>query len=494
MPSPTWSEDDEVLLRLLTRKRQLLTSKDSLTEWCRTVGFEPARHHKLIIDVLEKVARGELHKVMIQMPPGSAKSTYASTLFPPWYLAQHPKKSVLAASHSGELAERFGRRCRDLIEMNPEALGIDVSQANRAAYRWQVAGDPMRMAEYYAVGTNVPIAGFRADLGLMDDPVKSKAEVMNEDLRNKLWQWYLFDYRPRLKPHAAQVLIMTRWHEDDLAGRLMQEEPGAWTVIVLPMIAEALDDPLGRMIGDRLWPEWFTEQQIEEAQRDPAVWNSLYQQRPSADEGTYWKRDWLMPVAPSFVPDKEMLRFYGASDYAVTKGGGDWTVHGILALDPQDRPWLIDMWRGQAASDVWVDQWCKLVREWKPSDWAEERGQIISGVGPFLERESHRQRAYTNREQFVSRLDKGVRGQSMRGLVANKGLWYRADAPWRAELESELLAFPTGKWDDQHDMLGLAGQLLDRVLSGKVPEPVKVKVAVGYKPMGLKSGPSLHTL
>jgi len=458
------------------------------------VGFEPARHHLLIIDALTKVAEGELDKVMVAMPPGSAKSTYASTLFPPWYLAQHPKRSVLAASHSGELAERFGRRCRDLIELNPEVLGVDVSQANRAAYRWQLAGDPMRMAEYYAVGTGVPIAGFRADLGLMDDPVKSKAEVMNEELRDKLWQWYLFDYKPRLKPNAAQVLIMTRWHEDDLAGRLLIAEPDEWTVIVLPMICEDVNDPLGRAIGDRLWPDWFTEQQVVEAQRDPTVWNSLYQQRPSADEGTYWKRDWLMPVNPDFLPPMNTLRFYGGSDYAVTKNGGDWTVHVVVALDTQDRPWLMDLWRGQAPSDIWVDQWCKLVRQWKPMDWAEERGQIISGVGPFLERESLKQKAFTNREQFVSRLDKGVRGQSMRAIVSNRGLWYRADAPWRAELESELLAFPTGKWDDQHDALGLAGQLLDRALTGKEPPIEKPKPKPGYRQMGLRTGPSIHTL
>ena len=184
-------------------------------------------------------------------------------------------------------------------------LGIDVSQANHAAYRWQLAGDPMQMAEYYAVGTGVPIAGFRADLGIIDDPVKSKAEVMNEDLRTKTWLWYVFDFKPRLKPNAAQVIIQTRWHEDDLSGRLLQEEGGEWHLISLPMCAEGQDDPLGRAEGERLWPEWFTDQMVLEAQRDPAVWNSLYQQRPTADEGTYWQRSWLMPVPSSLVPPRE---------------------------------------------------------------------------------------------------------------------------------------------------------------------------------------------
>jgi hypothetical protein len=481
-------------MRLLTRKRQLLTSKQSLTEWCRTIGFEPAAHHRLIIEHLEALARGEIRKLMIFMPPGSAKSTYASTLFPPWFLAQHPKRSILAASHSGELAERFGRRARDLIEMNPEVLGIDVSQTNHAAYRWQLAGDPMTQAEYYAVGTGVPIAGFRADLGIIDDPVKSKAEVMNEDLRNKTWLWYVFDFKPRLKPNSTQVIIQTRWHEDDLSGRLLQEEGDEWHLINLPMVSEGDDDPLGRAVGERLWPEWFTDQMVTEAQRDPGVWNSLYQQRPTADEGTYWKRDWLMPVNPSFVPPREVMRFYGASDYAVTKGGGDFTVHGVVGLDPQDRPWLMDMWRGQQASDVWVDQWCKLVKAWKPLDWAEERGQIISGVGPWLEREALKQHAHTNRIQFVSRLDKGVRGQSMRGLVATRGLWYANDAPWRHELEAELLAFPAGKYDDQHDMLGLAGQLLDIAVQGAEKPKPDVKKTSGYKVMGGSKPSTLKTL
>ena len=468
----------------MTRKRQLLTSKASLTEWCKTVGFEPAAHHQLIIELLTRVALGEQRKVMIWMPPGSAKSTYASTLFPPWYLAQHPKKSILAASHSGELAERFGRRCRDLIELNPEVLSIDVSKANHAAYRWQLEGDPMRMAEYYAVGSGTPIAGFRADLGLIDDPVKSKQEVMNEELRNKTWQWYLFDFKPRLKPHAAQVIIQTRWHEDDLSGRILQEEGDQWELINLPMISEGAGDPLGRPEGGMLWPEWFTEEMCREAQRDPAVWLSLYQQRPTADEGTFWRRDWLMPVPPDMVPPLNTLRLYGASDYAVTSGGGDFTVHTVVGLDPSDRPWLMDMWRGQTASDIWVDQWCKLVKQWRPMDWGEERGQIISGVGPWLERESLKQKAFCNRVQFVSRLEKGVRAQSMRGFVANRGLWFRNDAPWRHDLESELLAFPAGKHDDIHDALGLAGQLLDIAVSGKEPKKVAAKPVPGYKPVG----------
>jgi hypothetical protein len=435
---------------------------------------------------------------MITMPPGSAKSTYASVLFPPWYLAHHPHHSILAASHSEELAERWGRRCRNLIEEKAAELGIQVNQENRASWRWQLdprpgvhEDEPLQMGEYLAAGAGSAIAGFRGDLGLIDDPVKSREQVASETQRNKLWDWYVFDYRPRLKPNAKQVLITTRWHEEDLAGRILAEEGDDWDQLSLPMEAEGNEDALGRMVGERLWPDWFTDEMVEVAKRDPVLWLSLYQQRPTSEEGTYWKRAWLHAVPPGQVPPRGVMRLYGGSDYATKAAGGDWTVHCVIGLDPEDRPWLLELWRGQTRSDVWVNEWCGLVRHWKPLQWAEEHGQIIAGVGPFLERESLRQKAFTERLQFVSRNDKGIRAQSMRGHIAAHGLWYAEDLPGRADLADELLSFPNGRHDDQHDALGLVGQLLDQAVHGHHPKkPDKAKKS-GYKPT--KAGPTLDT-
>jgi predicted phage terminase large subunit-like protein len=454
-----------MLLQLQRRKRQLLVTRQSLTEWCRLCGFEPAAHHRLIIDALERITRGDVHKLLICMPPGSAKSSYASVLFPPWWLAQDPTLSILAASHSEELAERWGRRVRNLIELNATALGIDVSPGNRAAGRWQLDGGQWA-GEYLAAGAGSAIAGFRGDLGL----------------------------KPRLKPGAKQILIMTRWAVDDLAGRLLESEPGEWQQLILPMIAGP-DDPLGRREGDRLWPEWFTEAMIVEAMKDPALWLALYQQTPVIESGTYWKREWFNPVPRSRVPPREVMRYYGGSDYAVEAAAhNDFTVHMVIGLDPSDRPWIVDLWRARASSDVWVEAWCDLVKLWKPLTWAEERGQIISGVGPFLERASHERKAFTERLPFVSRLDKGSRAQSMRGFAAVKGLWYAEDAPWRRDLEAELLAFPVGRHDDQHDALGLVGQLLDLAVHGQEKKHEPAKPKPGYRQMGLRTEPSLKTL
>lgn len=441
-----------------------------------------------MIDALERLARGEgKRKVMLFLPPGSAKSTYGSVLFPPWFLSQYPHMSILAASHSGGLAERWGRRCRNLVEEQSKLLGITTSLDNRASDRWQLAPRPwmneraLDMGEYLAAGADAAIAGYRGDLGLMDDLISGREAAMSEGRRDKLWEWYLFDFLPRLKPNARQVLIMTRWNEDDIAGRILALEGDEWDVIRVPMVSESLDDPLGRPIGERLWPEWFTEKQVRDAKRDPAVWLSLYQQRPTAEEGTYWKREWFHPVPPKQVPKRAMLRVYGASDYAVTADRGDYTVHAVIGLDTEDRPWLLDIWRERTTSDVWVSTWCALVKFYRPMRWAEERGQIISGVGPFLEREQRKQKAYTERVPFVSRLDKGVRAQSMRSHIATHGLWYANDLPGVDELLAELLAYPAGKHDDQHDAIGLVGQLLDTALHAKKPPEKTVSQRSGYK-------------
>ena len=428
---------------------------------------------------------------MVFMPPGSAKSTYASILFPPWAMARNPKWSVLGASHSEDLAERFSFRIKSLIDLHYRALGISLDPNQRATSRWKLDGGPFQ-GEYLAAGSGSAIAGFRGDIGLIDDPVRGKESVQSESARQKLWEWYLFDFRPRLKPNAFQVLIMTRWHEDDLAARLLESEGDEWCVISLPMIAEDVNDPLGRAIGDLLWPEWFTADMVREAQKDPALWLSLYQQRPTAEQGTYWKRAWLFPVPAIQVPRRHHLKVYGGSDYAVTKGGGDWTVHAVVGLDAQDRPWLLDLWRARTASDVWVEAWCELVKWWKPMSWGEERGQIISGVGPWLEREALARKAFTERIQFVSRLDKGVRAQAIRGYIANRGLHYDENLPERAALEAELLAFPAGKNDDVHDALGLVGQLLDLAVQGRIPKKEKPKQESGYRHTGTKGGEGVN--
>lgn len=386
------------------------------------------------------------------MPPGSAKSTYASVLFPAWYLSRHPDHAIIAASHTAELAERFGRRVRNLIGSNTRILGVGLAGDNRAAGRWETALG----GEYFAAGVGGSITGRRADLAIIDDPVRSREDADSQTVRNRTWEWWSSDLLTRLKPGARIVLIMTRWHEDDLGGRLLAAE--GWRVLRLPMLAEDNDDPLGRNAGAPLWPEWFTAEQIAEAQADPRKWSALYQQRPAPDTGDYFNREWLRLGEP--WPDVAKLRVYGASDYAVTKGGGDWTVHLVVGLAPDGRLYVLDLWRGQTDSAAWVETFCDLVRKWRPVEWAEEGGQIKAGVGPFLERRMRERGAHVARRQFAARHDKATRAQAIRGRMSLHGL-FLPDEPWAEILMHEMLSFPAGKHDDQVDALGLIGQLLD---------------------------------
>jgi predicted phage terminase large subunit-like protein len=452
----------------------------SFKTWARECQYEPAAHHRLLMAKLIGVSRGTIPRLMVFMPPGSAKSTYGSILFPAWYLARHPTDSLLAASHTTELAEKWGRRVRNLIEEHGPTLDISIAQDNAAAGRWALG----QGGEYYAAGVGVGIAGFRADLAIIDDPVRSREDADSALVREKTWDWFKSDLSTRMKPGGRIVLIQTRWHEDDLAGRLllsMQKGGDRWDVLSLPAVAGE-GDQLGRETGGVLWDDSYGYGDFlrhEHKTQSARNWSALYQQRPAPEEGTQFKAEWLRPYTTA--PALETLAVYGGSDYAVTSHGGDYTCHVVIGLDRQDRAYLLDLWRGQSATDVWVREFIRLVKEWKPLDWAEEQGQIAASMGPFIEDQCRRHKAYVNREQFPTRGDKAVRCQSMRGRMAVDGLYVPESAPWYPDFRAELLSFPAGRHDDQVDALGLVGQLLDRMVAGRKPARIVSKPAkTGY--------------
>jgi predicted phage terminase large subunit-like protein len=461
--------------RELQRRRAI---RRSLTEYARFKGFEPALHHRLICEEVETfLADPTLDVLMLHAPPGSAKSMYLSVLFPPHYLARYPSNSILAATHSQEFAQRWGRKVRNDILLDGPTLGISVSQDNSASDRWSLTAG----GEYYGVGAGVGISGFRADLGMCDDLFGSREDAYSETIREKRWNWYLDDFCGRLKPGAKRILMNTRWHDEDVAGReIARIKSGVvkGRIIDIPAVAGP-DDPVGREQGEYLWdePDGYNYGSFLRARRrevSAMMWSALYQQSPAPEEGDYFKVEWLRPYDK--VPAKETLRIYGGSDYAVTSGDGDWTVHAVVGIDPENRMYLLDLWRKQASSDVWVEEFCNLVKFWKPMAWAEETGQIKSGVGPFLEKRQRERQAYVAREQFPTRGDKAVRAQSIRGRMALDGLYVPINAPWYADLRSELLSFPAGKHDDQVDALGLVGQLLDRMIKGTAAKDPDEKI------------------
>ena len=371
----------------------------SLMEWSRHCGYEPAAHHRLLIEKLTAVADGKIKNLIVCMPPGSAKSTYASILFPAWYLANYPSKSIIAASHTSELAERWGRKIRNMIGEHGRTLGIELSKDSMAAGRWALKTG----GAYHAAGVGSAIVGFRADGAIIDDPVRSREDADSKIIRDKTFEWYQSDLVTRLKPGGFKVLIQTRWHEDDLAGRILAEadrtsEP--WHVISLPAEAGE-DDPLGRQPGEMLWSDdeaygYARMLAREKASQPPRNWSALYQQSPVPDAGNYFEEQWLKP----YTQRPSHMHVYGASDFAVTQDGGDWTVHIVVGIDPEDRMYVLDVWRKRTSAEAWIEAYCDLVLQWKPIEWGFEGGQIKSAVGPFLERRARERRAYCASEDI----------------------------------------------------------------------------------------------
>lgn len=435
-------------------------------------GYRDAGHHRLIARKLEAVERGEIPRLMITMPPRHGKSMLASEFFPAWYLGRNPDHYVIAATYAQELADDFGRKVRNQIADPTYGLvfpGVGLKADSTSSRRFHVT-QPMsdsfqtgQNGAYFAVGVGGPLTGRGAHLLLIDDPVKNREDADSETIRRKTKDWYTSTAYTRLMPGGRVVVIQTRWHEDDLSGWLLAEHADeGWDVLNLPAIS---DD------GKALWPEQYPVEALQNIRRmvGPRDWSALYQQRPAPEDGDYFKAEWLKPYTQ--VPARATLRVYGGSDYAVTADGGDYTVHAVVGIDPENRVYLLDLWRSQSASDEWVEAFCDLVKQWKPIGWSEETGQIRSGVGPFLQKRMMETGALVYREQFPTRGDKAVRAQSIRGRMAMSGLYVPINAPWYPALRSELLSFPAGKHDDQVDALGLVGQLLDKMLTGR-PEQV----------------------
>lgn len=390
-------------------------------------------------------------------------------------MGRNPQRQFISASASAEFAAEFGRDVRNLIASQEyKALfpNVRLAEDSQAKNKWNTSDG----GAYYAVGMGGQVMGRGADILMIDDPFSTMADAQSETSRKAVWDWYTGTAYNRLQKGGAIIIINHRMHEDDLSGMLLAQEAAGgdkFKVVQISAICDDVDDVLGREIGEAAWPEEYPVEALERTRRvmQPRFWSALYQQHPAPETGTYFDRSWLKPYTKE--PDRKTLAIYGASDYAVTDDGGDFTVHGVIGIDPNDNIYLLDLWRQQASSDKWVEAWCDLVIKWNPIGWAEESGQIKGGVGPFLTARARVREAYCARTVFPTRGgDKSIRAQSIRGRMALNGLYVPQHAPWYPAFQSELMSFPVGKNDDCVDMLGLMGQLLDQMIKGRVPKKI----------------------
>lgn len=450
-------------------------------EWLfNPIETQIAPHHLLMMQAAERVMNTPHGRVMMFFPPGSAKSTYCSVVLPAYIMGKRPGYRLILASYGTDLARKQGRRARQIVKSSAyrAIFETELSNESSAADEWALTNG----SEYMAGSFQSGITGNRANGIIIDDPVKGREEADSPVVRQRTLESWQDDVKSRIIPGAWVLLIQTRWNEDDLAGSILPEnwngESGLircrdgmdWEIICVPAKCDRPDDPLHRKIGEYLWPQWFDRKHWAQFESVPRTWSALYQQKPAPEEGNFFKADWIRRYDKR--PARDTLKIYGGSDYAVTSDGGDYTSHVVVGIDPAGRMYLLDLWRSQASSDVWITAFCDLVKRWRPLAWAEETGQIRSAIGPALEKQMRERQAYVIREKFPTRGDKAVRAQSIRARMGLEGLYVPRDnpalkAPWADEFIHELLVFPAGRNDDQVDALGLVGQLLDIMLKGK---------------------------
>ncbi len=434
----------------LARRRVRVNLLDWSTEILAKSGQHPAAHHRILLHELDCLTRGNFDRLMILMPPGSAKSTYASLLYPAWWFTQFPHTSIIAAAHTFGLAQYFSRRLRDLITENETLLGYRVSPGERSVSSWRTSTG----GEYYAAGTRGGITGRRADLLIIDDPVKSQMEADSTVFRDKMWSWYRSELITRLKPGGRMILIMTRWHDDDLGGRLLKYEKDEWHVLCLPALADT-SDPIGREVGEPIWPLWESKAQLTR-KRDAIgsrVWAALFQQTPRPPGEGLFKINRLLLTDTVLTTDTD--RVVRAWDLAATTFLGDndpdWTVGLKLACSPSDHFTILDVVRFRGSPREVEEKITSTARADGISVWIglpEDPGQAGKSQIAYLSGRLAGYRIMAFRETG-SKLTRALPLASQ--IEANNFSIVRGG--WNHSLLSEMADFPMSNKDDQVDAL-----------------------------------------
>ena len=414
--------------------------------------FIEGAHHRVIADKLEKVARGELKRLIINMPPRHSKSEFASYLMPAWFLGRNPKLKIIQATHNTELAVRFGRKVRDLIA-DPQYKDIfpatNLKEDNKSAGKWQTD----KGGEYFAAGVGAAVTGRGADLFVIDDP-HSEQDAMSEGAFDQAYEWYTSGPRQRLQPGGSIIIVMTRWGKKDLTGRLIAAQGGdimadKWEVVEFPAILPS-DKPL--------WPEFWNKDALLSIKGSLPVgkWNAQWQQTPTTSESAIVKREWWQMWEKEDIPPcKYILQAYDtafskkeSADYsAITTWGVFQPEEGgpdhIILLDAQRDRWNFPELKNKAYEEYEYWEPDMVIIEAKATgtpliDELRLRGIPALGFSPGKGK------------------DKITRMHMVAPLFEAGVVWAPEDKKFADEVIEEVVSFPNGDYDDFCDSMTLA--------------------------------------
>lgn len=427
-----------------------------------------AAHHRLLIDKLEAVERGEIKRLMVFMPPGSAKSTYASVVFPAWFMGRKRRRNVIVATYASSLGRKIGRRIRSIVKQPTygEIFQTGLAPDQSAADEWALGNGN----EFMSGGILSGITGNRADGLIVDDPVKGRQDADSETIQKRTKEEFDDSLKTRLKPGGWIVLIQTRWNENDLAGSILPEtwdgESGAimcrdglvWEVLCIPAQAEE-NDPLGRKPGEMLWTDWFDDAHWANYRANRRTWSALYQQRPSPSDGTYFHRDWFRRYRMGDEPRN--LRKYLTSDHAPTDGEeSDPNVCRAWGVDVHNDLWLLDGFNRVQKMDKTADGIIGLIKKHQPFAWFPEDDNNYKAAEPFILLRMKQENVRTRIEPMSPHgQDKAAKAQSFQGMAAMGSVWI-PEGPEGDAVIDELVKFPTGKHDEEVDAAAIMGRAI----------------------------------
>jgi len=482
-------DKQEEVLRLLNEYKGARDREKSQNQFMPYVkkmwpGFIAGRHHKLMADKFEKIARGESKRVIINMPPRHTKSEFASYLLPSWFLGKYPDKKVIQTSHTAELAVGFGRKVRNLVgsDVYKDVFpGVGLQADSKAAGRWSTNHG----GEYFAIGVGGAVTGKGADLLIIDDPhseQEAKLAMTDPTIFDSVYEWYTSGPRQRLQPGGSIVIVMTRWSTKDLTGKILKssiedEKVNEWEVIELPALLPS---------GNPLWPEFWPIEELEalKAELPLPKWNAQYQQKPTSEEGAIIKREWWKrwegdrPPPCDFIIQSWDTAFTktNRSDYSAC------TTWGVFNPDEGDDTHviLLDAFKERMEFPELKRKAFEMYKDWEPDAFVVE----AKAAGAPLIYEL-RQMGIPVQEFTPSRgNDKVVRVNAVSDLFSSGKVW----APrkrWADEVIEEIAGFP---YSDNDDLTDSSTQALIRFRKGgfirlrtdEPDEPVYFRRKVGY--------------
>lgn len=432
------------------RDRDLATYESAQTTFLDFVkfvwpNFIAGKHHRDIAEKFEAIARGELKRVIINLPPRHTKSEFASYLFPAWMIGKNPTLKIMQATHTADLSVRFGRKVKNLMESEDykKIFKTKLRSDSKAAYRWETDDG----GEYYAAGVGGSIAGRGADLFIVDDP-HSEQDAMSPTALENAWEWYSSGPRQRLQPGGTIILVMTRWGENDLTARLLRQsgmDPKAdqWEVIEFPAILPS---------GNPLWPEYWKIEELERVKASIPLsqWNAQYMQTPTSDSAAIIKREWWRPWKKESIPplqyvmqsyDTAFLKTRTADFSSIQTWGVFYPVEGgqpnVILLDAKKGRWEFPELKRIAHEEY---------KYWDPETVLIE----AKAAGHPLSQELRATGIPVVNFSPSRGNDKHVRMNSVAPLFEAGLVWY-PETSWAEEVIEEMAAFPFGEHDDHCD-------------------------------------------